>query len=499
MANRVAEKRGCKFGLIYSIQKCFSFFLNPVSIILNKVSESFKHLVITACCFALVVYFVLYFTPSTDIRFRLTYDHLICGAILIILTLFSIEGPLKPVRWNKLVFSAFVLSGFGIILTSFLHPVGSGYRAFGMMLMVGFPCMYYVWNNRADYESLYKRLSAATAAVGMLYFCYCFYRANRGELGIAYGRVTGTFYDSNMFSMIGMIMVCASLYMLLVNRNSKLWFLLAATAMGAGISIVKMGVSRLAILVVLGSMVAFPIYYLKTQSYFTEAAGLVIKLIRAELLLVAVIVFVLAGNLMLSLNARAVEASQLPPESESAAVETETEQQIEPEQQSETGQQTEVVAEGETETLDPMDRFDTDGMDLNTYTAGRYQIWKGYAQFLNLTGNDFSKADWNALTGDTVKHAHNNFLEIAYRCGVPVACLHIMLELIAGIICLIWLFSPKYKEPYYLFCIVFMICYTVQSLFDIATLPFERPAPFYFYMMMIPVFTFGTEKKEESI
>lgn len=489
--NRTIGKRGYKSGLINSMQKCFSFFLNPVSLTLNKISKSIKSFIITACCFALVGYFVLYFTPSADIRFRLTYDHIICGAVLIILTLFSIEGSLKNVRWNKLVFYVFFLSGFGIILTSFLHPVGSGYRAFGMMLMVGFPCMYYVWNNRADYERLYKRLSAATAAVGILYYCYCFYRADKGELSIIDSRVTGTFYDSNMFSMIGMIMVCSSLYMLLVNRNSKLWFLLAAMAMGAGISIVKMGVSRLAILVVLGSMVAFPIYYLKTQSTFTEAAGLVSKLIRAELLLVAVIVFVLVGNLMLSLNARAIEAKQIPADSESAAIETETEQLVE------TEQQTDAVAEGESETLDPMDRFNTDGMDIDAYTAGRYHIWQGYAQYLNLTGNDFSKADWAVLTRDTVRHAHNNFLEIAFRCGVPVACLHILLELMAGIICLIWLFNPKYKEPYYLFSIVFMICYTVQSLFDIATLPFERPAPFYFYMMMIPVFTFGTERKEE--
>ena len=33
-----------------------------------------------------------------------------------------------------------------------------------------------------------------------------------------------------------------------------------------------------------------------------------------------------------------------------------------------------------------------------------------------------------------------------------------------------------------------MICYAVESMFDIATLPFERHAPFYFYMALIPLF-----------
>ena len=43
-----------------------------------------------------------------------------------------------------------------------------------------------------------------------------------------------------------------------------------------------------------------------------------------------------------------------------------------------------------------------------------------------------------------------------------------------------------------------MITYAVQSLFDIATMPFERPAPFYFYMAMIPIFMFGSNTNVEE-
>lgn len=471
------------------LQRISIFFLKPLSKLANKTNARIKTCITSMCCFALVFYFIVYFTPSTDIRFRLTYDHLICSVVLLILIIFSIEGELRVINWNRLVFYTLFLSGLGILIVSFIHPVGSGYRAFALLLMVGFPCLYFVWNNRGDYNILFKRLSAATSITGLIYYFYCFYHAENGTLVVFEGRVVGTFYDSNMFSMIGMVMVCAALYMLLVNRGNWLWFLITAMSLAAGISIVKMGVSRLAILVVFGSMLAFTIYYLKIQSSFTESVKVVQKLIRAEILLVAVIVFMLAGNLMLEINSRAVEAETALASSEEIVTEVEDKGYL----------VTENEATPETDTVDALDRFNTEGMDLDAYTAGRYHIWQGYAQFLNLTGNDFSKADWVALTQDTVRHAHNNFLEIAYRCGVPVACIHILLELIAGIICLIWLFNPKYKDPCYMFCIAFMICYTVQSLFDIATLPFERPAPFYFYMMLIPVFTFGTEKKEESV
>ena len=251
---------------------------------------------------------------------------------------------------------------------------------------------------------------------------------------------------------------------------------------GSGISITLLGQSRLSILVVLGALFSFTIYYLKTQKSFTASTRIPVKFIRSLLLLASLLLFISAGNLMLTLNSRAIverEAMTNPSEEQNVVQERE---------------EVQVATAEETDAHDWADRFDIEGKDLDVYTAGRYQIWVKYAQHLNWTGNDFSKVDWLELTRKAVKHAHNNFLEIAYRCGVPVACLHILLELMAGIICLIWLFSPRYKDPVYLFCIVFMVCYAVQSMFDIATIPFERPAPFYFYMIMIPIFTFGTEQ-----
>jgi hypothetical protein len=466
------------------LQKFFLFFLNPVSRIMVDINSKIKKMLITVNCFCLVGYFLLYFNPIYKIRFKLTYDHMICSIFLLGIILFSIDRELKTVKWNILVAYTFFLSGLGILVISFIHPVGSGYRAFALLMMFGFPCLYFVWNNRGDYRTLYTRLSAATSILGVLYYFYCFFLAGKGLIKIEDNRVASNFYDANMFSMIGMIMVCASLYMLLVNRGSWAWFAISDLSIATGLTILKLAVSRLSILAVLGGLIAFTCFYCKTQSDFKEANRNAIKYLRALLLLITIVITFASGHLMLMINSNAVE-KQAQVESSRIIDETETSTK------SETEELSEPVP---VDSVDVIDRFNVEGKDLDAYTAGRYHIWKGYAQFLNMTGNDFSKADWYALTWNTVKHAHNNFLEIAFRCGIPVACLHVLLELIAGIICIIWLFNPKYREPEYLFCIVFMICYTVQSLFDIATLPFERPAPFYFYMIMIPIFMFGTEE-----
>ena len=463
---------------MYKLQSLYALILNPVYKITDKIDEKIRNAVVSLSCLGLTFYFVLFFTTYLHYYMRRghTFNSLICSFVLFILLVFSIKGELKPVKWNKLVFYLFFLAGLGVVVISFLHPIGSGYRAWGLLMMFGFPCVYYVWNNRGDYDVLYARLSAATIVSGIVLYICTFIAAALGEPIIYENRVKGFFYDANQFSMIGMIMVSCTMYMLLVNRHSKSWFVLTALGFGIGTDIVFLGESRLSILIIAGSLLAFTIYYIKSGKEFHSEKSRSSRWIRAEILLISLIVFIFAGRAMISINERAISQNEV----SLASVEYLVPSTIE-------------SAEGSA-----LDRFDTEGKDLNSYTAGRYNIWKNYAQFLNLTGNDYSKSDWAALTGNTVKHAHNNFLEIGYRCGVPVAILHTVLELVAGIICLIWLFGRKYKEPAYLFAIVFMITYAVQSLFDIATMPFERPAPFFFYMTMIPIFMFGSNKSGEE-
>lgn len=461
------------------LQSIYSIILNSMHKATGRLSRKTSNAVITLSCAGLISFFICFFMPKFwkyGIKGSLTLNTGICSIMLFLIILFGIKGELKSIKWNPFVFFLFFFAGAGVMAISFLHPIGKGYRAWALLMMFGFPCLYYVWNNRGDYNELYKRLSAATVIVGIIFYVYCFIRATNGKLKIVSERITGAFYDANMLSMIGMIMVCCAFYMLLVNRQSKAWFALTALGFGVGTDIVLLGESRLSILIVVGSLFAFSVFYIKCREDYGGKSRSA-KLLRTEIILLSLIIFILAGKLMVEVNAKAVDEDA---EAQTASVITYVYQ--------------DPTTPGES----PLDRFSPDGQDLNAYTAGRVNIWKNYAQFLNMTGNDFNKADWAALTGDTVKHAHNNFLEIGFRCGVPVAILHTLLELVAGIICIIFLFGRKYRDPSYLFSIVFMVSYAVESLFDIATLPFERPAPFFFYMAMLPVFMFGSNKVEEG-
>lgn len=469
--------------------------------ILNIIGKPFinfprkkKNALITVCFLALVGYFMIYFSPYSHIRFALTFDHLVCSILILIIILCSINESLTRVSWNPIVFYLFIISGAGIIMISFLHPVGSGYRAFGLMMIVGFPCLYFVWNNRGDYNEFFKRLSVATEIIGLVNYAFFIILSLNGSFKMIQGRACGTCADANMFSMVGMIMVCAATYMLLINRGSIMWFVFTCISFAVGVNTVFLGASRLSILVIAGSILSFFIFYIKSQSVLPPPAGIGNKLLRLALLISVTLLMLKCSNLILTVNdtvyGQKVAQLYMTYQEENPG-ELDAKDSVSADETGDIQQ-----AESESVGVDVIGRFSTDEMTLNSYTANRYTLWKNYAKHLSLLGNDFSKTNWKDLTNNTVKHAHNNFLEIAYRFGVPVACLHTALELVSGIICLIWLFGKKYKKPEYFFSISFMISYAVQSLFDIATLPFERPAPFYFYMALIPVFTFS--RKEEA-
>lgn len=477
------------------LQDFYSLVLKPIYSLTSRIDERIKNIFITICCFALTASFPIYFTNAFNLKSERTKVHLACCVIIFVLAVFSIKKPLKRVKWNPLVFYTFFAAGLGIFIISLLHPIGDGYRAFSLILMFGFPCLYYVWDSRGDYETLYKRLAASTGAVAIIYFAIYAIIASRGELSFLNGRVCVTFGDPNMFSMIGMIAVNGAMYMLLVNKNSLAWFALTAVSLGIGTSIVYLGGSRLSILVVAASITSFVIFYIKAEliPHGFKPAG--IKLVKLVTILVTIVLFVLAGNLLLRLNNMAAIDNAVQTEIEAA---TASEQETNDTQPDATQTEQEPVDDNN----DVIDRIvdSTQETNADSFLSGRLTLWKNYSQFLNMTGNDFSKTDWDAMNAGTPKarHAHNNFFELAYRCGIPVACIHILLELIAGIICLIWLFGRKYTEPYYLFCICAMACYALESMFDIATLPFERPAPFFFYMAMIPIFMYKSGKKDEN-
>ena len=465
------------------LQSLFIIVLKPVSRLSSKLNDNVRNICIQLTCMYFPLYFIYYYTgiqhkevlaePFETHNAR----HFTGCLVILLLIILSLDREPKKVRWSIWIMYPMIICGIWMMVISFIHPVGDGYRAFAMMLMIAFPCLFFVWNNRGDYEKMYDPLARALALTGILYFVFCFYLAAKGEMTIVSGRCAGLLHDANQFSMVGMASSCGSLYLLVKDRKSWLRFFLYSIALGTGIAIVLMGQSRISLAVCMVNVLVALFFYFR-YSGKSKASIISIRLICVTGIIVGVVIL---SNACIDMQRNVEMQAQLDNS-------TETSQETVPD--------TTVTQSEESSVIDRI-TYD-ENATLDTYTAGRYHIWKSYMRFLNLTGNDFSKVDWIDLTQNTVRHAHNNFFEMAYRFGVPLGVLFIIFEVIVCLKALQYLFINRQKQIVLLLPVMFVVMFLFESMFDIATLPFERDAPFYFYMALIPMVDMSLRFKDKT-
>lgn len=457
--------------MTYALQKIYIFVLNPIYALTGKISEKARSVIIQILCFCFPLFFVLRHSSVLYSLFSLneTQYQLLGTLLIILLIVFSINAPLHTIKWRKLLLYPIIITGICIIVISFIHTVGLGYRVFGFMMLFLYPCLFFVWNNRSDYERLFVPLSIAICVIGCLLFLYSYYQSTIGEFIIFPGnRSAGWLRNPNLFSMIGMVTFCSALYLLVAYRKTISAFLFTSISLGTGFAIVILGQSRLSIAICITCVLATIYFYIR----HSEKSALTIIIIK-----IIVAFNIVLFSLLVSQSMIIMQQASIQPDVSSAP------------------QTTVPVVEPPNSTLSG--RFDLDNsVDMNTFSSGRIIIWNSYVQHLNLLGNDFDSTNWLTIAHDPSYHAHNNFIEMSYRFGVPVGILFIILEIIAGIIALGFLFINRQKDISCLFSVIFMIMFTYESMLDVATLPFERITPCYFFFALIPMVDATINKKQ---
>lgn len=425
-----------------------TIYIRMMNIIYNRyfsrIDEKAKNAYLLCIFVWFAFYFILFFNRSFHQDFLNTHTQrqALSGTLLIMVSFLSMNGPLEQVKWRKRITVPYYLCAIGLITTGLIHPIGNGYLNFGIMLIFVYPCLYLSWNNRGDYELLFDSIAKSFEIVGSAFFIYCllFLYSELGEALKSGERFCGPAENSNLLSMIGMATFCTALYMAFRKRNNHIQRPVHVAVMLSGLFMTLIGQSRASILVAIISLLCAICYGYKQKRTRRNNNRNKIILILIMIVLIALLMPVVFK------------------------VEKTNDQE---------GFGNSVV-----------DRFTMEGKDLNSYSSGRIFLWKNYAKHLNMIGNDFNEVDWEELTGNTVTHAHNNFLEYGYRCGIPVASLFTLLELLAGLLALGYLFSKTKRRDCYLFVIIMMVMYAIESVVDIATIPMERHAPFFFYMIL---------------
>ena len=444
------------------LQNLFIIFLTPLSKVTCKLSDDVRAVCLQIICFLFPILYLYFYTwgnyPDLIIKSLSTaaHRHFVGCFLLLLLIVFSIDRSPQKVKWNKWIIYPMVLCGLWMTVISFIHPVGDGYRTFALMMVVGYPCLYFVWNNRGDYEKLFDPLARSLSIVCLIVFLYCFYIASKGDFIFLYDRCAAMTIHPNLFCFIGMFGSCGALYLLITKEMSWGKYVFYSASLGSGYAIVLMGEARTSFFACIACLLVSLLFYYR----YCARSIAVQRAVKVFITIDLVVIMIILSHICIGIqkNVELQEAG------------------------------TTVVTEQITPNPSIVDRLTVESGDTaDSYSSGRIRIWKAYAQFFNMTGNDITHADWNILTPNGEKKAHNNFIEMSYRFGVPLGILFIVLEVIACLKALQFLFLNRKRQHFLLMPVMFVVVFLFMSMLDIATLPFQRDAPCYFYIALIPM------------
>lgn len=440
------------------IQKIYMVILNPIFAVTGHINEKIRNAVIYLCFVALTglylawhSFIVLGWSVGAGIK------ALIVSAVLFLVICMSIREKLVKVRWN--IFMCICFYGYHIIMLAsrYFHPLGEGYMEMLCLSLVLFPCLYFVWNNRGDYEKLFRLISLGVAHVFILYYIILLIGFPVGEYMLQ-GRYIGTVSNPNMLGQLSIVAAACFLY--LIACRSRLYGIYIIM-LGAAAFVIMETVSRTALIIFLLELAGFAVWFI------TDLVRAETDKLRGMITIVALCIVMTAAAVIMPYGMDLATA----------------------EAEYESGTQTAVSVN---------DRIQMDGKDINTVSSGRVVIWKAYLEEINPTGHDGSENLYVAEHGKP-QWAHNTILQFTYQSGILAGILYLLLELFVAGYVISGLFTEKKRKDWYLFVLLAAIAYGISSLIEVAIFFFKCMPALLFYISLIPLFEKRPSKSSDEI
>ena len=456
-----------------------NFIYDKITFRLNDRTRKF---LLFLCFFAI---FAVQFAAQYIFKFqglnRGIRDYFICLMMGIII-LVSVDRKLEVVKWNLWTYVPFTITGLLLLIASLDHEMGPAYQAFPLAMLVAFMCLFYVWGNRRDYEVLFDAMAGAYSIfiTVLLLLCLIKYPAeyfSYSDQALEYAPFD---INPNGVAKIFLVGITASLY--LVSRvKLKFLFWWTSLVMGGCGAIVlltkcRAGFVVLFLIVVVG--ILYIVLNLKREKIYRK--NIVKKMSFCMILvvcgfgLVCFSLFSISPRLYKAVNSNSsmtqseIEAANF---AEKLADDKAFLRRIEIEKKLEASQQ-----ELKASKLYKMDGF----------LAGRITLWNIYYENMTWKGSS------ELLFYDT-EYAHNQYIELSYKAGIPTGIIYLIFNLIAGILALVMFF--KRKDAVGLLSLSAFIVFFIISMLDTGVLPFERGFIFLYYITLTPLF-FRKDKKK---
>lgn len=374
-----------------------------------------------------------------------------------IVILMSINEPLKPLKWNTWLSIPWTVCGVLLLIVCLLFDMGSGFLAFAISMLILFPCLYLIWNNRCDYDVLFSMLARAMVANLFLVFLACVIFGSVNVETMQSGRYMGITRNPNNLGMIMSSSVVCCLYLIFRNEKTA-WLYILASAIA--VSLLVFSASRTALLSILLQFGVFAIFYVRC---YMKEQDIRKAMIKVCLILVLVLAFIPINQVVLS-NEIYVHSG------EKESVVAQSRQQL-------------PLQGGFV-----LNRFRIEKGDWNGFSSGRLDIWKAYLQKVGWKGH---QEDEIVLVNDkNPTWAHNTFIEFAYRFGIGIGLFYLFLAIYSGVYAYRCIISKEFyrTHSYCAFSVFSTLSFCVASMFEMEYFPLARDCILLYYIGITPLF-----------
>jgi O-antigen ligase len=437
-----------------TIQSLYITLLNPIVMRMVRIPERTKNILIQGSLYVLGIIFVLnsgrkLFPFVNQIG---SPNWLIFGGILLgFIMLLSCKNGLYVLRVNMPFTILYVFSAVFILFTSFLHPIGFGLRGFALLMLTAFPVFYFVWENRGDRDLLYLYLSRALVVSGLL---SCFLN------------LFMSFYDGGVFAekmdhpnllamtLAGAMLGCLYLF---IEAKGIPWRVLSIVTMILSLVLLSFTGSRTSILAVSGCVFITVIFVIRGVRSSNRKET--VKKTKIVYLVVLVAICIFIGLLIFVSESDAVFSGRA---------------------------------------FRGVDRLFALGGNLDSFSSGRFTIWKQYWEQLTVFGlNPYHNPIF--LNGMATPGAHNAPLDFAFRSGIPLGISWLLMELIIVIFLLFLIFGKANRMQGALFIAMSLSTYLIYSMLELTYFPFTYSPFLCFYLALGPLMFKSPKRRKNPV
>ena len=488
------------------MQTIFLVVLKPFVGLARVMSERLKNFLISASFFGIMVIIYLEHTNITSLILQhlplpsvikyVFFDLLGC-VLMAVVAICSIQGPLQRKRCNAMM--TLLWAGMCIFFIVSAIYTSLDWAAISIIFTLVFPCVYFIWNNRGDYGTLFRLVTKGLVSFNLVFFV----------LSVLFSPITGGQYRAlfTNANSLGQYLTCTiPLFMMNYTRAWRKWeqkprtaspvrpewrhpgslFRYAAFAcrahkgllpsllgLGTSVALIVFSRSRTALL---AAAISFALWFV--LNYIVAHWGEGIKAIALRAIkqilpmLLAVVICVPGTFWLVKGGTYAVyyyaAVNDLLPEEYAY---------LDPRLQ---GTKLDDAINA------AMDRLDTEGKTADQVTTHRTLIWKAFADRVEPLGHERGKIyvhDYGVAAT-----AHNCIIQILYDSGIFTALFYFAINVASGFRALLYYLRRRKGDPYAIFPVLLMPGYLVTSLLASSYPPFAYSIALVYWLVQAPLF-----------